>query len=249
MNEDEEVELIFSAMRWNTPLSEERAKRLLAGLELGRAETVLDLGCGWGELLLRAVAAGLASGSDCRGIGVDDDEPLLARGRDAARARGLEQRVSFVIEDASTWEGSAQAVLCIGASHAWGGTTDALRALRRAVVPGGRLLYGDGFWAAQPGKAAIEIFGDEVLTPEGLQRAVGAAGWETVETSTVSMEEWDAFEASYRAGRERWAAEHPDDPLARTLAAEMQGRREEYESVYRGILGFTYLILRAPVSM
>ena len=249
-DEVDSVELIFSTMRWNTPLSEAHAERLLAGLELGRARTVLDLGCGWGELLLRAVAAARAGGSDCRGTGVDTDEALLARGREAARARGLADRVTFVRADASSWEGPpAEAALCVGASHAWGATADALRGLRRAVVPGGRLLYGDGVWAAAPGETALEIFGDQVLTPEGLQHAVAASGWETIEASSASQEEWDAFEASYRAGRERWAAEHPGDPRAATLAAEMRARREEYESVYRGVLGFNYLVLRTPVSI
>ncbi|MGH3717034.1 MAG: SAM-dependent methyltransferase, partial [Micromonosporaceae bacterium] len=48
----------YARMRWNTPLSEEHAELLLSRLDLAPGVRVLDLGCGWGELLLRAVATG-----------------------------------------------------------------------------------------------------------------------------------------------------------------------------------------------
>jgi trans-aconitate methyltransferase len=46
----------YAAMRWNTPLSESHAEELLDHLDLPEATSVVDLGCGWGELLLRAAA-------------------------------------------------------------------------------------------------------------------------------------------------------------------------------------------------
>ncbi|MEU4401729.1 SAM-dependent methyltransferase, partial [Micromonospora orduensis] len=52
----------YARMRWNTPLSEEHAALLLRRLDVRPGARVLDLGCGWGELLLRAVAAGGVSG-------------------------------------------------------------------------------------------------------------------------------------------------------------------------------------------
>ena len=47
----------YARMRWNTPLSEEHAALLLARLAVEPRSTVLDVGCGWGELLLRALSA------------------------------------------------------------------------------------------------------------------------------------------------------------------------------------------------
>ncbi|WP_346537033.1 class I SAM-dependent methyltransferase [Micromonospora sp. DPT] len=49
--------LRYARMRWNTPLSEQHAALLLQRLDIRPGTRVLDLGCGWGELLLRAVAA------------------------------------------------------------------------------------------------------------------------------------------------------------------------------------------------
>src|SRR6516165_8886234 len=77
----ESAELVYGRMRWNTPLSEDHADLLLARMNISQGDHILDLGCGWGELLLRAVA-GI---SDTNGTGVDHDTWALERGRNLAR--------------------------------------------------------------------------------------------------------------------------------------------------------------------
>jgi len=70
----------YAAMRWNTPLSVGHAALLVdrLGFEFGPGVDVdvLDLGCGWGELLMRAVEAG---GSGATGVGIDNDEQVLVQ--------------------------------------------------------------------------------------------------------------------------------------------------------------------------
>jgi SAM-dependent methyltransferase len=122
--DDDLDHLVYIAMSWNTPLDDDHAQRLLDALDVAAARSVVDLGCGWGELLLRAVAAGPPG---CHGIGVDTDEPLLARGREAAQARGLQELVRFVDADATSWRLPAEVVLCVGAAHAWPGGGDRRR--------------------------------------------------------------------------------------------------------------------------
>src|SRR5437763_13329002 len=65
----ESAEVIYGRMRWNTPLSENHADLLLDRMRLAEGDQILDLGCGWGELLLRAVARV----PDATGTGVDHD--------------------------------------------------------------------------------------------------------------------------------------------------------------------------------
>jgi cyclopropane fatty-acyl-phospholipid synthase-like methyltransferase len=105
----------YVGMRWNTPLSEEHAARLLERLEIGRRHSVIDLGCGWGELLLRSVSDRDRSGT---AVGVDTDADLLQRGRAAAAARGLDDRVTFLHGRAEERREPADRVLCVGAAHA-----------------------------------------------------------------------------------------------------------------------------------
>jgi cyclopropane fatty-acyl-phospholipid synthase-like methyltransferase len=228
----------YARMRWNAPLSENHAARLLERLDVGGGQAVLDLGCGWGELLLRTVG-----GRGARGTGVDTDASLLERGRAAAAARGLVDRVTFVHGRAEEWRQPADRVLCIGAAHAWGGARRALPALARLVKPGGRVLFGDGVWESPPTSPARELFGDDVLPEPELQRLVAAAGWRVLSRSRAGLDEWDEFEDAWRAGREEWRLAHAGDPRAAAIAAELASRLTEYVDVYRGVLGFTYLVL------
>ena len=49
--------LAHAGLTFNAPLSEERASALVSALPISPGHHVLDLGCGWGELLLRILAA------------------------------------------------------------------------------------------------------------------------------------------------------------------------------------------------
>jgi cyclopropane fatty-acyl-phospholipid synthase-like methyltransferase len=235
---DDRTRSRFEAMRWNSPLGEAHADRLLDELALERAGSLLDLGCGWGTMLVHA-AARLPAGATA--TGVDTSDTSIEWGRALARERGLE--MIFAEADITQWTQPADAVLCSGAAHAW---PHPLQALRAVVSPGGRLLYGDAFWAAPPNPAAVEIFGEAVTDREGLIERATEAGWRVRLVSESSQAEWDEFEQTFRAGNENWARAHPDDPDAAPTLAEMERRREEYEAVYRGVLGFAFLVLEAP---
>ncbi|MEV4146995.1 methyltransferase domain-containing protein [Amycolatopsis sp. NPDC049691] len=233
--DDELNALRRSRMRWNTPLSEAHASVLLDRMALGAGHLV-DLGCGWGELLLRAGerTPGL------RGTGVDTDVVSLARGRAAARERGL--AVEFAEADAATWDGSAERAFCVGAAHALGSTKAALEGLAR-VVPSGRVLYGDGFWAAPPGAAALEIFGPDTPTLPELLDAADGAGWRVLHLSTADQLEWDDFESTSKLAWQEWLLANPADPRAARVRDWLDERQRQYVRDYRGVLGLAYLVL------
>src|ERR1700722_15415473 len=108
--DDDDLEVaLFARMRWNAPLSPEHADLLMDWLDLRPGLRVADLGCAWGELLMRVVARAARAGSGgapTSGIGVDIDAAALARGREQARQRGLDGQVEFVEADASSWQGT-----------------------------------------------------------------------------------------------------------------------------------------------
>jgi SAM-dependent methyltransferase len=227
-------------MRWNTPLSAEHAELLLDRLDLRPRQRIADLGCGWGELLLTAVAR---AGAGATGVGVDEDAPLLVRGRTAAARRGLGADVTFIEADATGWRETADRVLCTGASHAFGGTGEALNALTQVVEPGGRLLFGDGFWARPPSAPALDIFGDDLRGLPELLEVCRARGWRVIHVSVADQREWDDFESTFRAGRQEWLLANADHPRAPEIREWLDTREREYVSVYRGLLGFAYLVL------
>lgn len=234
----------YARLVWNTPLSDEHAGGLLHHLDVRSGHDILDLGCGWGELLLRAVAAGsIDPAAPCRGVGVDIDDSQLTRGRALAFERGLDAQVSFVGARAEAWQQRADRILCVGAAHAWGGAEAALKHLIALTRPGSRLLFGDGCWEHPPSEAALALFGADVLPLRDLVSHASTLGWRILDLSCADQREWDVFESGWLAGREEWLLANPEHPGAAAVRAELDGRLMEYLTVYRGHLGFCYLVL------
>lgn len=217
-------------MQFNAPLGETRATKLVDAISATAPDTVVDLGCGRAELLLRTLAASPSS----RGVGVDLDPDLLEDATDRAKARGLHDRVRFVPTDAAGWIESADVAICVGAAHAFGGAGSAFSHLRNAIGAQ-HALVGEGCWIAPPDEWSWETFGD---LPIGLPELLGlatASGWRVVDAAMSTITEWDDFETDWRAGVLAVGSD-----TARELAID---RRSEYECGYRGVLGFGWLLL------
>ncbi|MEU4771170.1 class I SAM-dependent methyltransferase [Micromonospora sp. NPDC023644] len=217
-------------LTFNSPLSEDRVADLIRRLApTGAGWRALDLGCGNGEFLLRLCAAhGIA------GDGVERDASDAERAQLRATERGISDRVAFHGADAATWDRPADLVVNVGAGHIWGGAAQALAALHRLTVPGGRLLFADGFYQASPGDQVRETFGDLPDLATLAQLAVDA-GFRPLHVAVSTVAEWDDFESDWRAGIERLGT-----PEARAFADQ---RRDGYLNGYRDVVGFGWLVL------
>jgi SAM-dependent methyltransferase len=229
-------------MRWNAPLDIDHADSLLERLGSEPGDRLLDLGCGWGELLVRAL---LRSDESVTAVGVDHDPVALDRGRQRVRETGLGARLEFAQGEASKWTEPADRVLCVGSAQAWGGAAQALEALTGFVRPGGRVLFGDGCWEKPPTGAAMAMFGDSVLPLSELVGLATGTGWHVLGLSTADQREWDEFESTWRLGRQEWLMEESGGQVSGQVTAEVEQQLLEYVGVYRGVLGFAYLILAA----
>ncbi len=206
---------------------------------------MLDIGCGWGQFMMRVLDA--APGA--KAVGVDINGEDLARGRREAAARGLGERVEFLERSArDTGLGPADLVLCMGSSQALGSTSEeALGALRGLVRDGGRVLLGEGFWERTP--TAGELAGmwpgaavsDHHSLADLLDLAV-AAGFRPEWTETANRDEWEEFESGYQADAEVWLARNPGHPSAKETRERLDTHRGRWMT-YRGVLGLAYLTL------
>ncbi len=218
------------ALRFNAPLSPERADALIGQLANTRPRRVVDLGCGRGGLV-RLVAAALQKTVV---IGVDTDEVAIEAARRSVTA-DVGDRVEFEVGDAASWMGAVDAALCIGASHAFGGPAAMLGRLVE-LMPSGTAIVGDGVWEAEPNRWCLEAFGDLPTGSDGLAETAEAAGWTVVQSDLSTLAEWDAFEGGWVEGvRSVGSAE------ALAFAAE---REDQYRQHYRGVLGFAWFVLR-----
>ncbi|MFC9947446.1 SAM-dependent methyltransferase [Streptomyces pratensis] len=248
----DEVRALMSApandrLTWNTPLSQAHAAQLIDACAPAPGARIADFGSGWGELLMRLVEAAPGSTGD----GIETDPEAVARGLRLAGERGLTDRVRFHEAPAAEYPGDGyDLAVSIGSSHAWpGGTPEALKALRDAVRPGGRVLFGDGFWEREPSPAALEGLGAEpgdFGSLLGLIRQAEAAGLRPLQVTVADQREWDLFESAANIGRgERWALANPAHPLHAGVTEAVAARRTGYYGGYRGTLGLAYLVLSA----
>jgi SAM-dependent methyltransferase len=234
------------AHRWHpiaAPLSDESFRLLVRRLGVPSHGRVLDLGCGFGEWLRAAIGPV----PNAHGVGVDVSDVVLDEARRRTERRALAGRVSFERADAATWSGGEfDVVICVGASHAFGGLGPTLAAVRRHLRPGGRVLLGDGFWEHGPSDAALAALGaapGELPTIDGVLTELTRAGFEPSYGHISTLAEWDEYEWAWTGSLASWAlTEAPDGERAEALHRARAHRREWLEG-YRGQLGFLTVVL------
>ncbi|MFD0267821.1 SAM-dependent methyltransferase [Streptomyces sp. NPDC127106] len=241
MNREQISEIAHADHPIKSPLDDDSVSRLLEqGLPRGD-ERVLDLGCGTAEWLLRA----LATRPHLHAEGVDVSEVALARARQAARARGVDEHLVLHQRAAADFGSSEpfDLVISVGATHAFGGLVPTLAAARGHMAPGGRVLIGEAFWDRDPSPAAVETFGDLADLATTVDRVV-ADGWTPVHGHVSSRAELDAYEWACWGSLAAWALDHPADPAAAQVLETANARRSQWLHGYRDSFGFVCLVLR-----
>ncbi|MEU9080314.1 class I SAM-dependent methyltransferase [Kitasatospora sp. NPDC048538] len=229
------------------PIADESVARLLdratARTEAGRA---LDLGCGEGAWLVRALAAR----PGWRAVGVDLDPAALTRARETATALGVVRRLGLHHLDAREFTAVEpfDLVLCVGSTHAFGGLSPTLAAARDHLAPGGLVMVGEAFWEREPSRAVLDGLGaerDDYADLAATTDRVLADGWTPVSGYVSSPQEWDDYEFAWTGSLAEWVLDHPEHPDAPAAREAVDRHRREWLHGYRGTLGFvTYLLRR-----
>ncbi|GAA0442706.1 SAM-dependent methyltransferase [Acrocarpospora corrugata] len=226
------------------PVSGAQIARLLRRARLPESARILDLGCGEAAWTLRA----LALYQDATADGVDLSAHAIKAAEQAAEAYGVWERIRLHESAAADFPVAEQydLVLCVGASHAFGGLVPTVEHVRRYLRPNGLALVGEGFWEREPTQEALTLLETDASEYAGLPATVAAAesaGFSTVYAYTSDQSEWDDYEWSWTGSLLRWANENPgpDADAARAAALE---HRNMWLNGYRGILGFVTLLLQ-----
>ncbi|MFI6688229.1 SAM-dependent methyltransferase [Streptomyces sp. NPDC050485] len=229
------------------PLSDESVRRILDRALPRGGGRLLDLGCAEAEWLVRAAAGRPGLRAD----GVDISRTALEKARTAIDAAGLADRVRLHSCDAGDFTPPEpepyDLVLCIGATHAFGGLLPTLEAARRHLAPGGSVLVGEGFFSGEVNEVMREagFTPDEYPDLAGTFDQVAGAGWVPVSAHVSSQEEWDTYEFAWTGSLSRWSLDHPEHPDAAEALKTAQEHRAGYLRGYRGVLGFVTLEVRA----
>ncbi|WP_406404824.1 class I SAM-dependent methyltransferase [Streptomyces sp. NBC_00879] len=225
----------------NSPLDDASVRRLLHRTVVRGDERVLDLGCGGAAWLLRTLAAH----PDVTAEGVDNSAQALAEARKDAADLGVEQRLVLHHLDATEFASPHpfDAVLSVGATHAFGGLLPTLDAAHRYLVPGGRVLVGDAYWECEPTAEAREMLGEYEDLATTMDRVV-AHGWTPVFGHISTRQELDDFEWCWTGSLATWALDHPEDPDSAEVLAVASTHRSQWLHSYRDSFGFITLVLR-----
>lgn len=233
------------------PLDDASVDALLSRVALPPKARVLDVGCGPGEWLIRA----LERNSGATGEGVDPSPGAVGRARRAGKERLGPARVTWWecgIEEIGLAAGSYDLVLCVGATHAFGGLAPTLAGVARRLRPGGRALVGAGFWERTPGEpalAALDARRDEFPDLAGLVEAARVAGFLPLAAHVSSQAEWDRYEFSWAGALVERAVAEPVREQGEELRRVAQEHLAAYLGGYRGVLGFATLLLTRPSAL
>jgi protein-L-isoaspartate O-methyltransferase len=130
--------------------------RMLVLARTGPGDVVYDLGCGDGRVVIAA-----ARQFGARGVGIDIDRRLVTLAQTNAKAAGVENRVSFRVEDAMTADVSEATIVTL---YLLAASNVRLRPLlTKQLAPGSRIVahnYPIGDWEPD----VIDNFTDEAGT-------------------------------------------------------------------------------------
>jgi SAM-dependent methyltransferase len=237
--------IAHEGLAFMNPVAEEDVDEMIEALDLSAGAHVLDLACGKGELLIRIAERY----PDVHATGLDRSPHVLAEARRQAADRVPEARVVLVEQDVREYApepGFFDVVVSMGGVSFRGGVGGTLAVLSGFVVPGGQLLFGEGYWRNEPALEYLVALGaarEELKDYQGTIRAAEEVGLAVKRAVTTSVEDWDAYEDAWARNGDRYAVAHEsEEGVAELRDWIANGRRRYRELGGRETLGFALLL-------
>jgi cyclopropane fatty-acyl-phospholipid synthase-like methyltransferase len=226
------------------PVSEASADAVFSRIPEPGPDRVLDVGCGKGALLVRALERWGGTG-----VGIEPNPAFAAEARALADARLGAGRVR-IIESEFAYEALAgerfPLVICTGALHAFGDWPAALAGVVPLLTPGGHALLGPGYWRHPPAPEYLTSTGiaaDEMRPLQALLLRTATAGLRCVAVHESTPAEWDDYEHTYAASVRAWCDANPSDPDAAAFRDRITHWADAYSRWGRDTMGYALLLL------
>ena len=230
------------------PIAAAKIERMLELVSLVGDASVLDLGCGRGELSLKLVERFQA-----RVTAVDISSPMLDAVRQRAQACGALERLRLLEIDIADFKPDPECfdlTAMLGGGGIGGGIAGICTALAGWTRRGGYVLIGEGYWVRPPAPdylEHLEATDDEFRDHRGNVQAGVDAGLIPLHAFVASPDEWDEYEWKYSRSIERYALEQPGDPDVPAMLERIRRWRDGYLRWGRNTLGFGVYLFHRPV--
>ena len=190
------------------PTSPEKIIQLGKLLKLKKGSRVIDFGCGCAEsLTLWAEEFGIT------GVGIDISRDFCDRAKEKLATKGLSGQIEIVCSPGSDYtfeEGAFDAATCIGATFAFGGFQQTIKAMKRAVNKNGRLGIGETHWLSnQVPPQYAQKQASSTYTEIELAQFARNEGFELEYVIRSSRDDWDRYVSDSWYGLLRWLEENP----------------------------------------
>lgn len=217
---------------------------LIAGLKAG--DQVIDFGCGFAEpLVLWAERFGIS------GVGIDIRPYACERAEKKIAAKRLSDRLKIVCGDAAGYAFPAHTfdlAACIGATFIWSNFGEAVRVMKQAVKPGGKLIIGEAHWLVDQVPEDFRAAQTEITTESELLRMAHQEGYEFEYVLHSNHDEWDRYEADDWVGLVHWIEANPNHPERQEVIDHLHESQEEYMRYGRMYFGWALYVL-TPINV
>jgi len=211
MNDHDLDNIAEKGMTLANPCTAEKIVSVGKALGLQEGHCVLDLACGYGEML-----ALWAEHFAITGVGVDIREEACSRARESLNGRCLGDRIEIVCANAAVYkpkDTKFSAVAAIGASSVWGGYQGTLRATRQIVGSRGHLAIGMPYLLSDSTPEEYRQRCGHVRSEYELLQITRAEGFDFSCIVRASHEDQDRYEGEQWANLIEWIdgnARHPE---------------------------------------
>ncbi len=236
------------------PIAAQKVDELIRILDLQPNDRILDIACGFGQLLIT-----LASKHEIQGIGVDASPYAIKAAHHRKQAHVPHADITFIHERGENYhlpsandtdqntDPRFDVVMCIGASWIWHGYEGTINALKNFCKPDGLIVIGQPHWITEPSTAYLEsqdFTRDEFHTLHENTTIAKANGLDLIYLTVSTQQDWDQYESLQVAALDRFARAEPNHPDLNEISQKVKQGYEDYLHWGRNTFGFATYILR-----
>lgn len=248
MNKFELFDIAERHMNVLNPSNSEKILRAgrMAGLKPG--DRLIDFGCGFGETMVM-----WHKEFGVTGVGIDIREYACERAEARLKEVGLADRFEIVCINGAEYEfekGRYDVAACLGSTFVWGVFRDAIRAMKPAVRPGGKLVIGEVYWKTEniSQKYLDTTAPPGILSDHELLDVLLEEGCELEDIIRSDETDWDAYYSAEWRGLQSWLEENPDHPDFEEVKTHLHSVQKEYLQYERPYLGWAMYVLKPGCS-